>query len=212
MKRFAKIISSLLILCMLASSAAFAASPKASIVSPVSGTVVSDDNLLVSVKVSDKKKISVSIFEEKEVVGSKFSDGKEEEVLRSINVKDFTTEMVELLANEYAEKKSLVLEDGTIKHVIREVLVGEKSTFTPRNSITLFAKTLKEQKPGLYLIQVEVLDNDGKTVETYNSFVALQEKPVVKEEDKEAKTDEVPVETKTSLVQFLTNLLKSLIK
>lgn len=210
MKHLARLITIVLAICMCLGTFAFAATPNANIVSPVANSVIQGTDLAVSVKVLNKKKITVSVYEEKELVGTKFSEGKEEEVLRSINVKDFTPEMVELLANEYAEKKSLILEDGTIKHVIRQVMVGEKSSFTPRNSVTLFAKTIKDQKPGLYMIQVDVLDDDGKVTETYNSFVALQEKPV--ETVEEVKTEEVPVESKTSLVQFLTNLLKSLIK
>ena len=74
MKHARRIISFILIICMLASMCAFAATPKASIISPINNSVVSDDKLLVSVKVSDKKKISVQLFEEKVLVGTKYDE------------------------------------------------------------------------------------------------------------------------------------------
>lgn len=212
MKKLKRLLVLALCFGLLSAESSFAATPNANIITPIANSVVASSDLYVSVRVLNKKKITVSIFEEKEFVGTKVADGVEEEILRPINVKDFTSEMLELLSKEYEEKKTIEIADEQTKHIIRQVMVGEKASFTPKNSITLFTKTLNDQTPGLYMVQVDVLNDEGKVEETYRSFIALQEKVEEVKDEKTEKTEDVPVEAKTSLVQILTKLLKALVK
>ena len=214
MKQVRRIITFVLILSMLASSFAFAATAKASasIINPVKNSVVSDDSLLLSVKVLDKKKISVTLFEEKEYIETKHDEEKDEDVdiLKSIDVTDFTEEILDVISDEYDKKKVLVIGEDEEKQELRAVAVTVPVSYTATGEVGYFSKKVENLKPGLYRVQVKVLDKDDKVEEVYNSFVALQEKV-----DDEGKTQQkaVKVETqKTSLVKLITKFIKSLIK
>jgi len=207
MKRLCKAFAAALCICLMLCSQVFAAVPNANIVSPVANSIVESDDLSVYVKVLNKKKLCVSVFEEMELIGTKVSEGIEEEILRSIDVLNFTEDMLKLIANEFFENKSIEFGTGESKHVLRQVMIDCKSSFTPKNSISYFTKTIENLKPGLYMIQLDVLGDDSKVEESYSSFIALKEKA----SESESK-EEVPVESKTSLVQVLSDLLKSLIQ
>lgn len=211
MKHARRIISFILIICMLASMCAFAATPKASIISPINNSVVSDDKLLVSVKVSDKKKISVQLFEEKVLVGTKYDEEQKIDVpiLKAIDVSDFTENILKGISEEYAEKKVLIIGEGDSKQELRAVAVTEAATYTATGEVGYFSKQIEKLNPGLYRVQVNVLGKEDVVEESYDSFVALQKK----QDAEEKTTDVVPVETvKISIVQFIARLLKSLIK
>lgn len=211
MKHLKRIISVILVLCMLASSLAFAATPKASIISPLKNSVVSDDQLLVSVKVSDKKKVAVKVFEEKVVTGTKFDEEKQAdvEILTAIDVSEFTEEILTALDKEYEENKVIILGEEENKQVLRSVLVTEPVTYTATGETGYFSKLLENITPGLYKVQVEVLGKDDEVEETYYSFTAVQKKA----DTDEQKENVVPVETvKISIVQVIAKFIKSLIK
>ena len=220
MKHIKRVLCFALALCMLASVASFAA-PKASIVSPVENSVLADDSLLVSVKVLDKKKVSVTVFEEKEYAGI---DKDNKLILNPVETKEFTSDILKAFATNL-NKTYKVVESPEFKtgNVVanfsigseenlqnfKEVVIAEPTAYTATGEVGCFTKKIEKLNPGVYKIQVEVLDKDDNVEESYSSFVALQEKPVEKEED--AKT--VPVEAvKTSLVQSLINFIKSLVK
>ncbi len=211
MKHARRIISFILILCMLASSCALAATPKASIISPIKNSVVSDNKLLVSVKVLDKKKVAVKVFEEKVVTGTKYNEEtkKDEEILKSIDVSDFTTDMVTALSKEFEELKYLSLGEGDNKQVLRAVSVTNVVTYTATGEVGYFSKQIENITPGLYRVQIEVLGKDDVVEETYYSFTAVQKKA-----DQDTATENVvPVETvKLNLVQLIAKFIKSLIK
>ena len=211
MKHAKRIISFILTLCMLASCFAFAATPKASIISPIKNSVVSDDKLLVSVKVSDKKKVAIKVFEEKVLTGTKFDEEKQEEIeiLTAIDVSEFTEEILKALEKEYEENKVIVVGEEENKQVLRSVLVAEPVTYTATGEFGYFSKLLEDVKPGLYRVQVEVLGKDDVVEETYYSFTAVQKKADAPEEAENV----VPVETvKISIVQVIAKFIKSLIK
>ena len=223
MKSVRRIISIILVLCMLTSAFAFAETPKASLASPVENSVLADDSLLVSVKVLDKKKISVSVFEEKEFTGL---DKDKKDILKSIDTKDFTSDILKAFSSEYSKTYKLVekpvYKTGNViasfsfgeekeKQVFKEVVVAEPTSYTGSGEVGCFTKKLEKLNPGVYKIQIEVLDKDDKVEETYTSFIALQEKPA-KDKDK-AETKAVPVEAaKTNLVQSLIKFIKSIVK
>lgn len=211
MKHAKRIISFILILCMLASGFVFAATPKASIISPIKNSVVSDNKLLVSVKVSDKKKIAVKVFEEKVVTGTKYNEEtkKDEDILKAIDVSEFTTDILSALSQEFEEKKVLILGEGDNKQELKAVPVTATVNYTATGEVGYFSKQLENLTPGLYRVQVEVLGKDDVVEETYYSFTAVQKKA-----DQNAKAENVvPVETvKVSFVQIIAKFIKSLIK
>lgn len=221
MKHLKRIISFLLVVCMLASICVFAATPKASIVSPVENSVLADDSLLISVKVLDKKKVKVTVFEEKEYAGL---DKDKKVILNDIDTKDFNAELLKAFAAGFEKTYKLVekpeykaknvvadfsLGEENEKQEFREIVIAEPTAYTATGEVGAFTKKIENLTPGVYRIQLEVLDKDDKVEETYSNFVALQKKV----DEKEQATKVVPVEAaKTSLVQSLIKFIKSLVK
>ena len=196
MKKARRIIGFVLIFCMLAGSFVFAASPRAGIVSPIENSILASDSLLVSVKVSDKNKICVTVYEEK--ISTLDQDGKA--VRTAIDVKDFTEESFEEVKKNFEDKK------------YTDQAISEPAVYTAVGEAGYFTKTVAGLQPGLYRVQVEVLGKDDAAEETYNSFVALQGKPEEKTEDvQEIKPVAVEVQ-KANIVQSLVNLIKSIVK
>jgi len=211
MKKASRILTIILALVMLASCFVFADTAKqtasASIVSPTENSITADDKLLVSVKVVDKKKISVTVFEEKmqqlDKDGKPVLDKDKKEVLLKVDVKDIKKEDFEDIKKLYDEKKFV---DVKIADPVEYTAVGEAG---------YFSKTIDKLTSGLYRVQVDVLDKDGKVTESYSNFVALQDKPVEKTDGKTEKkeTKTVTVETqKASIVQSVVKFLKSIVK
>ncbi len=206
MKQIKRILVICLAVCMLLTSFAFAATPSASLISPVENSIVADDQLLISIKVLDKTKIRVNFYEEK--LASLDKDGKpvldkdKKEVLISFDVKDLKKEDFEDIQKLYE------------KETFKEVKIGDSSLYTGVGEAGYFTKTIEKLDPGLYRISIEVIGKDDKVTESYSSFVALQEKPVDETATKAAvEADSVKVETqKVSLVQTLVNFIKSIIK
>ena len=221
MKHLKRVISFLLAVCMLASVCAFAATPKASIVSPVENSVLADDSLLISVKVLDKKKVQVTVFEEKEYGGL---DKDKKVILNDIDTKDFNADILKAFAAGFEKTYKLVekpefkiknivanfsLGEENEKQEFNEIVVAEPTAYTATGEVGAFTKKIEKLTPGVYRIQLEVLDKDDKVEETYSHFVALQKKV----DEKAAETKVVPVEAaKTSLVQSLIKFIKSLVK
>ena len=212
MKQARRIICVVLVICMFAASIAMA-TPSASIVSPNANSIVADDNLLISVKVSDKKKVAVSVFEEKEIVAAPTEESPENLEFVTIDTKDFTEDILKSISEAFEKTyKNTVFSIGekeNLKSFIDSV-VAEPSYYTAVGETGAYSKKLEKLTPGLYRVQVEVLDKDEKVVETYNSFVAVQEKvDATKKTEAAAVTTEVQ---KTSLVQSLIKFVKNIIK
>ena len=213
MKQTRRILCLVLVICMLAASFVMAATPSASIVSPNANSILADDTLLISVKVSDKKKVAVSIFEEKEIVAAPTAKDPTATTLAAIDTKDFTEEILKSVSLAYDKThKDGIFTIGEKEDLksFKDCVTSEAVYYTAVGETGAFSKKLEKLSPGLYRVQVDVLDKDDKVVESYNSFVALQEKvdETVKTETK-AVTTEVQ---KTSLVQSLIKFVKTIIK
>ena len=166
-----------LVLTLLCSTvvASAAADPNVVLVNPkVNGTVFSN-TLLISVKITEPKTIKVSVFEEKQIVNG---------TLSAVNINTLTT------SNGAMNTASFT-----------PVSVMEPAKFVSKNSLSFYTKQINV-KPGLYLIQIETLE-DGKTAYTNNSYVVVKEKT----EEAEAKVFETP---QSGTMQFLQNLLKTI--
>jgi TolA-binding protein len=243
MKKARRITVLVLAVIMLLSSCAFAAAPKASIVSPAANSVSSGDSLLVSVKVADKSSVKIFIFEEKE----ERTDSTTKEVKQySVNVADFTEEKVKAVYTDYnavlntiksqaaATDAAIVSKSGTEpaentaaeaseettataieapaevkapvvpKQKYIDVEYAEPISFTASGELGFFTKQLTGVKPGLYRIQVDVVDGD-KILESVCNFVAVKEK--------QAETKADIFETQQSgAMKYLSNLLKTIFK
>ncbi len=213
------------VFCMLFGGVAFAApGAGASIVSPAAGSVISGDELLVSVKVSDKKKISVLIFEEKELS----LDRDKKERLVSLDCGNFTAEdldaVEEAFVKSYEQAEDAVFEKGKAvgsfefnykdaKKTVKDVLVSDPAAYTAVGEAGYFSKKMEKLSPGLYRVQVQLLGKDDEPEAVYDSFVVLKEKESDEGKTGEAFAAQISSEgQKTTLVNSVKKIFKSVIK
>lgn len=128
-----------------------AADPNVVLVNPVPNSTVYSNNLLISVKLTEPKKIQVTVFEEKQIVNGTYA---------AVNVNTLTTT------------------NGTINTAgLTSVVVAPPATFTSNNNLSFYTKQVNGLAPGLYRIRIETLGAAGEAVYTNNSYVAVKEKP-----------------------------------
>lgn len=147
-KRFARIIALMLCLLIMAGTASFAAS----VVSPAANSIVYSDSLLVSVKVTDKSTIRVTVYEEKQ----KDSSGN----LVSVDVADMTS----------SDISGLDLKKYT------DSVFSAAATYTNTSDVGFYTKQLSSVKPGLYKVVVETMGENETVVSTISSLVAVKQK------------------------------------
>lgn len=156
--------------------ASAAADPNVVLVNPKANSAVTSNNLLISVKITQPKIIRVSVFEEKQIVNG---------TLSAVNINTLTTT------------------NGSINSAsFTPVSVMEPAKFESKNNLSFYTKQINV-KPGLYLIQIETLNADGKAAYTNNSYVVVKEKT----QEAEVKIFETP---QSGTMQFLQNLLKTI--
>ncbi len=208
---FKRIITIVLCIVMLAGSLVFAAGSGVSIVSPAAGSVVSGNSLLVSVKLAKQKSIRVTVYEEK----TKNAKNKLEHAVVTGITKDDVTAIADIYA-EAVENDKIYLDgdvnvpyfvvkfdDVTVRYC--EAVYMEPAEYQTGDEVGFFTKQLSDVEPGLYRVQVEVLNARGKTTETISNFVAVTPKQT---EDKTA----IPEPQKNGIVTFLQNLLRSIFR
>jgi len=173
-----KLIVALTIVLTLLCSTVFASAasdPNVVLVNPkVNGTVFSN-TLLISVKITQPKAIRVSVFEEKQIVNG---------TLSAVNINMLNTSSGAMNTASFTPVPAM-----------------DPAKFVSKNALSFYTKQINV-KPGLYLIQIETLE-DGKTVYTNNSYVVVKEKT----EEAEAKVFETQ---QSGTMQFLQNLLKTI--
>ncbi len=156
--------------------ASAATDPNVVLVNPKANSAVTSNNLLISVKITQPKTIKVSVFEQKQVVNG---------TLSAVNINTLTTS------------------NGSVNTAsFTPVSVMEPAKFVSKNNLSFYTKQINV-KPGLYLIQIDTLDADGKAAYTNNSYVVVKEKT----QEAEAKIFETP---QSGTMQFLQNLLKNI--
>ncbi|MBR0597700.1 hypothetical protein [Sinanaerobacter chloroacetimidivorans] len=175
-----KCLAALIIVLSMLFSTVFAhaaADPAVVLVNPAANSTVYSTNLLISIKVTQPKTIKVKVFEEKQMVNG---------TLSAINI------------------NSLSVANGTLSNAsFTPVLKLAAVTYTCSNNLSFFTKQVNDVSPGLYRIQIETVDENGKVLYTNNSYVAVKEKT----EGADAKIFETP---QSGTMQFLQNLLKSI--
>ncbi len=123
------------------------ADPSVTIVSPSHESTVYSDSLLVSIKVTEAKTYSITLYEEKE----KLADGS----LVPLNL--------ESLADLDAQK-------------LANVALGESETFVSSNNLSFYTKKVSDVKPGVYRVKIDSLNSAGQTDYTTNSYFIVKDK------------------------------------
>lgn len=122
-----------------------AADPYVTIVSPVSQSTTSANNLLISVKITQPKVIRVYVYEKKMMV-----DG----VPKSINLDAVSSNQPSLDS-------------------LKNDLIMSSPNFVCSNNLSFYTKQL-DITPGLYLVRVDTIDSAGKVKYTNYSYVGVK--------------------------------------
>ena len=146
--RIARIIALMLCLLIAAGTVSFAAS----VVSPVANSIIYSDSILVSVKVTEKASIRVTVYEEK------LPDAAGNPV--SADVTSITAENLETL--DLTKYTATVFSDPV--------------TYTNPGDVSFYTKQLSGVKPGIYSVKVETLGENESVVSTVSSLVAVKQK------------------------------------
>lgn len=173
-----KIMMALIIVISLISSSvfAFAANPVV-LVNPVANSIVYSSNLLISVKLTQPATIKVQVFEELQIVNGVWS---------AVNI-----DTLSLTGNGVNNTDSF-----------KSTPVMKEDTFTSNRNLSFYTKQVNDLKPGLYKIQIKVVDSSGKTTDTIKRHVAIKQKT-----ENGTKIFDTP---QSGTMQFLQNLLKSI--
>ena len=150
--------------------------PNVFLVNPVSNSIVNTNNLLISVKLTEPKKIQVTVLEEMQIVNG---------TRAAVNLNTLTTTNGSINTANYSE-----------------VVVDVALPFTSKNNLSFYTKQVNVPGPGLYKIQIEILDEANKVTATNNSLVIVKEKTT-----EETKIFDSP---QSGTMQFLQNLLKNI--
>ena len=184
MKHSRRILAVAAAVVLLMASLSFASG--ALIVRPAQNSIIDTDTLLVSVKLTDKETVIITVFEEKISVklDKPNEDGKSYELV-SVDPSAFTEEDLALIAEGKLKDengKDILLSDGTklIKYV--DSVFAETESYTNTKSVGIYTKQLSDLTPGLYKVKVDVLGNDGATVSSLFNIVAVKEKTEKTEE------------------------------
>lgn len=210
-----RVLALVVALVMLTASFAFAAAPI--IVSPVQNSIIYTDTLLVSVKLTEKQSVNITVFEEQDKNEiQKIKDPKATNILKedkkiyellSVDASTFTEDDLKLIAAGVAKdekgKEILLSGGGKIKSYV-DTVFAEKVTYTNTKSVGIYTKQLSGFKPGLYKVQVEVLDKDGKVTETFFNLVAVKEP---KKEDAADPLNDTQQGTVKTVIQNIINTI-----
>lgn len=124
--------------------------PNVFLVNPAPNSIVNTNNLLISVKLTEPKKIKVTVFEEMQIVNG---------TRAAVNVNALTT------------TNGSINTSGFVEDIVDAAL-----PFTSKNNLSFYTKQVNVPGPGLYKIQIETLDEANKVTATNNSYVVVKEK------------------------------------
>ena len=127
-----------------------ASDPAVILVNPAANSTVYSNNLLISIKLTQPKKIKVSVFKEMQIVNGTMS---------AVNI------------------NAITVTNGTINSAnFTPVIVGQSTEYTSTGNLSFYTKQINGLKPGLYQIQIDTIDTSGNQAYTTKSFVVVQEK------------------------------------
>ena len=152
--------------------------PSVTIVNPVNNSSAYAGNLLVSVKITTAAAISVTVYQRQ-------SSGK------AITVEDWEKAVKEKGAAKAAASFSE-----------KAVMTAEK--FEATGDLSFYTKKLEKTEPGVYVVRVNTLDDEGKAIKTNESTVLIKAKAA------DAASEKVFESQSAGAAQFLQNLLKNI--
>jgi len=209
MKHFRRILALAFALVIIASCMAFGAGTL--IVSPAQNSIIDTDTLLVSVKLTEKQTVRVTVYEEKTAVKLEkpAEDGKLYEYL-SVDASWFTEGDLALIADgklKDKDDKDILLSDGETKvPKYTDMVFAEAVSYTNTKSVGLYTKQLSGLTPGLYKVKVETLAADGTVSETLFNLVAVKNK--AEENADELFTDANNGAIKTAIQTIINKIFK----
>ncbi len=205
------------------------------VVSPGANSVHDGDSILVSVKLTEKQTIRVSVIRQMEEVKAAVYETTVDEAgneqtkevspaeYKPYDASKLTEADVALLAageTKDAKGNPIKLSNGSAVKTLYGETVSGPVDYKNVSDLGFYTKQISSLKPGLYVIQVDVLgkkieqkegeeasEGDYEIIESVKSYVALKEKP-----------KETPVadngifSTRNTALQFLQNLLRSLFR
>jgi hypothetical protein len=205
------------------------------VVSPGANSVHDGDSILVSVKLTEKQTVRISVLRQMEEVKAAVTeittDEEGNEQVKEVSPAEYKAydasklseaDVALIAAGETQDAKGnpVRLSNGAAVITLYGETVSGPVDYTNNNELGFYTKQISSLKPGLYVIQVDVLgdktkaeegkeasDGDYEILESVRSYVALKEKP-----KEEPVADNGIFSTRNSALQFLQNLLRSLFK
>ncbi|QOX64788.1 hypothetical protein FRZ06_16260 [Anoxybacterium hadale] len=128
-----------------------AADPNVMLVNPAPLSTVYSNNLLISVKLTQPKKIKVTVFEEKQIVNG---------TPTAVNI------------------NTLIISNGSVNSAnLKPSLIGIPAEFASTNNLSFYTQQINGLTPGLYRIKIDTIDAASSAVlYSSNSYFAVQEK------------------------------------
>ena len=192
----ARITALTLCLLLICSGLCFAVS----VVSPVANSIMYTDSVLVSVKLTEKATVNVTVYEEMDTNAAGESVPADVSKLKE---EDLAIIGAYRTAAETAEAP--VLSDGSKAKKYTDSVFCETVKYTNTGEIGFYTKQLSDVRPGLYRVQVDTVDDKGKVISTTESLIAVRQK----EDEQKANIFQ---NQNTSALQFIQNLLKKVFK
>ena len=205
------------------------------VVSPGANSVHDGDSILVSVKLTEKQTVRISVLRQMEEVKAAVTeittDEEGNEQVKEVSPAEYKAydasklseaDVALIAAGETQDAKGnpVRLSNGAAVITLYGETVSGPVDYTNNNELGFYTKQISSLKPGLYVIQVDVLgdkieaeegkeatDGEYEILESVRSYVALKEKP-----KEEPVADNGIFSTRNSALQFLQNLLRSQFK
>jgi len=128
--------------------------PNVVLVNPASNSIVYSNNLLISVKITEPKRIKVTFYEEKQIVNG-------------------TPVAVNISSLNGASISSGNFYDS---------FVTSSAVFATSKNLSFYTQKVENLKPGLYKIHIDTLDSSDRVIYSTDSYVAVKEKSDTTEE------------------------------
>lgn len=150
MKKFVVVLMVVLSLLFSTVTANAAADPNVMLVNPAPLSTVYSNNLLISVKLTQPKKIKVTLYEQMQIVNG---------TPTAVNI------------------NTLTISNGSVNSGnLKPYQKGIPGEFTSTNNLSFYTKQVSDLKPGLYQIKIDTIDASGNPIYSSSSYFAVKEK------------------------------------
>lgn len=161
-----KILALFVVFAMLFTNFSFAfadSDPSVTLVNPISNSVGTSPNLLISAKLSGAKTIRVSAYEiKKTVLNPAFKETNKATVPQYVTQSLGDSEMKAIIEGKFDWKGKVAVS-----------LLSE--TYTSTKKLSFYTKKIEKMGTGIYLVKVETISGD-KVIYTTQSYTQIKEK------------------------------------